>query len=98
MADILLNDENEPILINGDFQIGDSNQQEIKNILIAFKGEFKSTPLLGAELQRMLKARNSRQSITREVSEQLRFDGFQNIDLKIEDFENFTINAQRNGT
>lgn len=43
----------------------------------------------------MLKARNTRQGITREVNEQLQYDGFRNIDFKIEDAENFTIKAQR---
>ncbi|KFF13119.1 hypothetical protein IW15_10175 [Chryseobacterium soli] len=98
MMDILLNDENDISIVNGDFQIGSSEQQEIESILIAFKGEFKNTPLLGAEMLRLLKARNTRQGITREVNEQLKYDGFQNIDFKIEDAENFTINAQRNGT
>jgi hypothetical protein len=98
MNDILLNNENDISIVNGDFQIGDSQQQEIESILIAFKGEFKNTPLLGAEILRMLKARNTRQGITREVNEQLKYDGFQKIDFNIEDAENFTINAQRNAT
>ena len=46
----------------------------------------------------MIKARNTRQGITREVNEQLKYDGFTRIDFKIEDAENFTINAQRNAT
>lgn len=95
MIDILLNNENDISIVNGDFQIGESEQQEIESILIAFKGEFKNTPLVGAEILRMLKARNTRQGMTREVNEQLKYDGFQKIDFKIEDSENFTINAQR---
>lgn len=98
MSDILLTAENDISILNGDFQVGDSSQQEIESVLIAFKGEFKNTPLLGVEIFRMLKARNTRQAITREVNEQLKYDGFQNIDFKIEDAENFTINAQRNGS
>ena len=98
MTDILLNDQNGITTLNGDFAVGESSQQEIEAVLIAFKGEYKNTPLLGAEIKRMLKARNTRQGITREVNEQLKYDGFQNIDFKIQDSENFTINAQRNGT
>lgn len=98
MTDILLNNENDISIINGDFQIGESSQQEIEAVLISFKGEYKNTPLLGAEIKRMLKARNTRQGITREVNEQLKYDGFQNVDFKIQDAENFTINAQRNAT
>lgn len=98
MIDILLNEDNDISIVNGDFHIGESEQQEIESILIAFKGEFKNTPLLGAELPRMLKARNTRQGITREVNEQLKYDGFTRIDFKIEDAENFTINAQRDAT
>ncbi|QWA37258.1 hypothetical protein [Chryseobacterium sp. ZHDP1] len=95
MNDILLNEDNDISIVNGDFHIGESGQQEIESLLIAFKGEFKNTPLLGAELPRMLKARNTRQGITREVNEQLKYDGFTRIDFQIEDAENFTINAQR---
>ncbi|MBB4807464.1 hypothetical protein HNP38_002770 [Chryseobacterium defluvii] len=98
MIDILLNEENDISIVNGDFKIGESEQQEIESILIAFKGEFKNTPLLGAEIPRMLKARNTRQGITREIGEQLKYDGFRNIDFNIEDAENFTINAQRDAT
>ncbi|WP_086984806.1 MULTISPECIES: hypothetical protein [Elizabethkingia] len=94
MNDLILKD-GELSIVNGDFEIGESSQQEIENILIAFKGEYKQHPLLGAELQKMLKARNTRQGITREVNEQLQYDGFRNIDFKIEDAENFTIKAQR---
>ncbi|BBQ07578.1 oxidase [Elizabethkingia anophelis] len=94
MNDLILKD-GELSIVNGDFEIGESTQQEIENILIAFKGEYKQHPLLGAELQKMLKARNTRQGITREVNEQLQYDGFRNIDFKIEDAENFTIKAQR---
>ncbi|WP_312296884.1 hypothetical protein [Chryseobacterium sp.] len=96
MSDILLNDENDISIINGDFQIGNSEQQEIESILISFKSEFKNSPLLGAQMLRMLKARGTRQGITREVNEQLQYDGFKNIDFRIEDAENFTINAHRN--
>ncbi len=96
MKDLLLNEDNDLSIVNGDFQIGESQQQEIESILISFKSEFKNTPLLGAEIARMLKARSTRQGITREVNEQLQYDGFRNIDFRIEDAENFTINAERN--
>ncbi len=96
MKDLLLNEDNDLSIVNGDFQIGESQQQEIESILISFKSEFKNTPLLGAEISRMLKARSTRQGITREVNEQLQYDGFRNIDFRIEDAENFTINAERN--
>lgn len=96
MKDLLLNEDNDLSIVNGDFQIGESQQQEIESILISFKSEFKNTPLLGAEISRMLKARSTQQGITREVNEQLQYDGFRNIDFRIEDAENFTINAERN--
>ena len=98
MTDILLNDNNDISIVSGDFQIGESEQQEIESILVAFKGEFKNTPLVGAEMSRMLKARSTRQGITREVNQQLKYDGFENIDFKIEDAESFTINARRDAT
>lgn len=98
MKDILL-DENKDLRIeNGDFVIGESTAQEIELILTAFKGEFKEYPLLGAEIIRKLKSRETTQGIRREINEQLEYDGFDWIDFKIEDSENFTINAERYGT
>ncbi|WP_312399478.1 oxidase [Chryseobacterium sp.] len=97
MNDFLLTD-GDLSFVGGDLALGESTQQEIEAILIAFKGEFKNAPLVGAEMPRMLKARNTRQNITREVNEQLQYDGFTNIDFNIRDAENFTINAERNAT
>lgn len=98
MRDILLDDNNDICFENGDFLIGESTELEIERILLAFKGSFKEFPLLGVEIIRKLKSRESEQNIRREVREQLNYDGFNEVDFKIENSESFTINAERYGT
>lgn len=98
MKDFLLDQNNDIRIENGDFVTGESTAQEIERILVGFKGSFKAFPLLGVEIGRKLKSRETAQEIQREVNEQLEYDGFARVDFKIEDSENFTINAERYGT
>lgn len=42
---------NEPIVFNGDFDSGDSENQEIETICFSQKGDFREFPLCGAGLR-----------------------------------------------
>lgn len=46
MNDILINDENDINIINGDFDFGESEMQEVGLILQSTQGEWKANPLL----------------------------------------------------
>lgn len=54
MNDFLLNDEDEMIIENGDFATAQSDDQNVRNILIATKGTYVQHPLLGAALVNQL--------------------------------------------
>ncbi|PIY15131.1 MAG: hypothetical protein COZ16_05595 [Flavobacteriaceae bacterium CG_4_10_14_3_um_filter_31_253] len=41
----------EPIIFNGDFDIGDSEKQEIETICFSQKGDFREYPLCGVGLR-----------------------------------------------
>lgn len=98
MKDILL-DPNDGglMLVNGDFAVGESTQQEIELILTTFRGEWKRSPLLGAEIQRMIKAQQGITTMRGVVREQLEMDGFKKVTFDIENNQ-INVKAQRNGT
>lgn len=97
MKDLLLDDTGDLKVLNGDFVIGESTQQEIELLLTSFKGEFKEHPLVGAEIQRLLKAQAGITTMKSVVREQLEDDGFKKVSFAIEN-EEITVNAQRNGS
>lgn len=75
MKDILLNENNEPIIVNGDFIIGESSLQETAIILQLRQGELKNDPVLGVNLQHMVNAKENRTSIERTIKIHLQRDG-----------------------
>ena len=56
MTDFLLDDNDDMIIVNGDFQTGDSFDQEVGIIVRLNQGEMKSDPVLGPNLVRMINA------------------------------------------
>ncbi|MGP1500747.1 MAG: oxidase [Bergeyella cardium] len=91
--DILLDQQSDLKLHNGDFDFGKSDQQHIEHILTAQKGEYKETPLLGFGIINYLKLSKYIQSdFKRDLKIQLEYDGYQNstIDLSA-GFENLKI-------
>ena len=53
--DILLDENDDLKILNGDFDIGESEMQEVGIILRLRQGELKSDPILGANLQHFMK-------------------------------------------
>ncbi|MDY3352296.1 oxidase [Riemerella anatipestifer] len=95
MKDILLEDDGDLKIANGDFVVGESTQQEITHILTSFRGEWKEHPILGAEIPRLLKARAGITKMRSIVREQLEMDGFKKVHFDIKDNE-IEIKAERN--
>lgn len=54
MKDILLDENNDLLIKDGDFVIGESDNEHIKSILIANKGEWKEFPELGVGMEELL--------------------------------------------
>jgi hypothetical protein len=92
--DILLNETNDLQIANGDFVVGESNQQDIDLLLTTKKGEWKESPLVGANLQEYLKQREGLSGALKEVRQQLQQDGFRIKTAKIEG-NNLNIDAER---
>ena len=90
MKDILLTEDNDLKIINGDFDIGESEMQEVGLILQSTQGEWKEFPLLGPNLFRFIKAKTNKAEIEREVSLHLGMDNkdFKTLKTKIETIVN----------
>lgn len=77
---ILLSDNGDLLITNGNLTIGDSDDQNVTSILSAVKGEIKENPLLGVGLINYVnKQNNNLEQLKREVSVNLKADGY-NID------------------
>lgn len=46
--DYLLDDDGDLLIQDGDFVVGTSDNQHIRDILVSFQGEWKQFPLIGA--------------------------------------------------
>lgn len=88
MKDILFNDDIE--IKNGDFAIGESDNQHVKHILLASKGEYKFSPELGVGIDRMLATEEPMEFLI-EAKKNLEYDGMKVKNISFT--ENGTINV-----
>ena len=93
MRQDILRDENNDLLIeNGDFVIGESDQQHVLDILDSQKGEWKEFPLIGFGAINYIKTNVSEDEFKRDLKIQLSYDDYENsnIDLR-QGIENLII-------
>ena len=74
--DILLNDKFEVLYEDGDFKIGESDQQHIQHILLARPGQFAQHPLIGCGVQDYDHSSQSVQEKKQNISLQLESDNY----------------------
>lgn len=83
MAQDILLDENDDVRIeNGDFVIGDSLDQEVGLILRMNKGELKEDPIVGCDLIRLINSNITESELKQIIKLQLARDGKNYDDLK----------------
>ena len=95
MEDFKLNSKLDLEIKNGDFSIGDTDQQNIELILLSHKGAFKEYPILGAGITDYLKSPEiiSRLRLENEINNQLEYDNFNVKDLDVNDLQNIHIDG-----
>jgi len=86
--DILLDDDNDLMFLNGDFVIGESELQEIKMIMQSVKNDYKQFPELGVNLVEEINSESSLLALKQRIKLNLRAD---NKQAKGIDIENGTI-------
>lgn len=92
--DILLDETGDLLIVNGDFVIGDSNNQEIEGLLVDVKGEVKEHPMVGADIKRLLKSREGETAALKEIKIQLQNDGFTSSQVEISQ-NDINVSAKR---
>lgn len=99
VKDFIVDSNGEMLIANGDFVVGESDQQHIEHILITYKGEWKQNPFVGIGLRSYLKAPKAStvvDQLTKNIRIQMKLDGFQLKTLKMEGLESIKIDAERN--
>jgi hypothetical protein len=92
MKDLLLDTNGDLVVENGDLVISNSDRQNIEQLTLLNKGEYKEFPLLGFGAVRYIGTTISKIEFKRDLKLQLEYDGYNNpvIDLT-EGFENLKI-------
>ncbi len=81
--DIML-DENQDLLIrNGDFVISESDEQHIHTIMHANKGDFKQHPAIGVAITSLLNSTFKARDIKRAIKVELERDGYSDVDIDL---------------
>lgn len=74
VQDILLNNDNDLIIVDGDFKIEDSIEQNQKCIILAASGDYKQKPTMGVNIFNFLNDERP-EDMLREIRLQLADDG-----------------------
>lgn len=82
MKDILLDEYNDLKLLNGDFDSGESEMQEVALILQSVQGEWKEHPIMGPNLYQYIKAKTDKIAIERQMRIHLALDNKDYDELK----------------
>ena len=96
VKDILLED-NDLVIENGDFKIGESDQQSIELIIDSYLGHWKESPLCGVGVDLFLNSSGQQLALKRAISVQLEADGMINVNVTSNSSEllDLTISADR---
>lgn len=94
-TDILLDDDGNYLIENGDFKVGASDQQSTIIILNDNVGSWKFHPFCGMGIARYIGSSNSQAMIKREISVQLQADGFKINSIIVKNYDDFYLDHER---
>lgn len=90
--DFLVNDDGTLKTENGDFAIGQSDDQHVGDIFLLLPGELKEFPVMGFGAIRYVKRNISTDEFKRDLKIQLQYDGYPDADIDTSNgIENLTI-------
>ncbi len=75
MNDILLDNSGDLLIVNGDFSVDNSANQEVQDIIMSYPGWWKEYPLVGCAAPNYLNSPGMGQQLSNIVTQQLRLDG-----------------------
>lgn len=92
MTDILIDDNNDLAIENGDFVLGYSDNQHQKLIIQANKGDLKEYPELGVGIENLLSSDNYT-GILIEIKKNLSYDGMKINNVRLKPDGNLSIDG-----
>jgi hypothetical protein len=98
MTDIILDDNMDLLIENGDFVIADSEEQVQQLILIATQGSFRGSPVTGIGIINYIKSQftvGQIDKLRQKIKLQLQYDGYTNVSTQINSFIDIDIEATR---
>lgn len=95
MNDIVLDQNKDLAIVNGDFDISTSDAQNQLLIILSEKGEFKEFPEVGIAIQTMLNDEEY-QEIILEIKKQLEYDGMSINDIEFTEQGKLNIKGNYN--
>ena len=99
VQDILLNDSDDLSIVDGDFNVGDSDEQHAILIVNTAPGSWKQFPVVGVGIGAFIGSSGQTATIKRRINVQMEKDGYANIQVSIvEDGNsyNYYLSANRN--
>ncbi len=95
--DILLDIATGDLLIkDGDFVIGESDEQNLEDLVMAMQGDFKASPLTGAGGRGLKNNRNQKiENFERDIKEQLAIDNWREEQVIVNNIEDITVIASK---
>ena len=93
MKDILLGDNGDLLISNGDLVIGDSTLQNQMAIIKSVWGDFKQSPSTGAGVERWLKQDSDIGDMLGEIKQEFEKDGMKVKSIAIDNTEKLTTDA-----
>lgn len=76
VTDFLLDQDGDLLIRDGDFAVGESDDQHIEDIITAFPGWWKQFPLLGVGIFQNIKSSQNPQDLERSIKINLQSDGY----------------------
>jgi hypothetical protein len=95
VKDFLTDDNNVLIIKDGDFLIGESEEQHLEAILWSEKGHWKETPFLGVGISKAINSSNQIGDIERDILLQLELDEWQNVEVDFSDLADVVVEGTK---
>lgn len=92
MTDLLLDEDGDVLIENGDFVFGEATTQNQELILVAHKGEFKESPELGVGISNALLQENL-QEVLNSIRRNFEYDGMKVKQLEIKPNGSLSVDA-----
>jgi len=98
MIDVILDNNLDLSIANGDFVVDDAEQQNQELILAAQQGAYRNSPLVGVGITNYLKSSFTVANVDKlrqKIRLQMQYDGYQTVNVQINSFMDIELQAER---